>query len=57
MKKINLKLDMELDLVEIEKEPVLVTAMNYGDAENITKILTLKNVKENEHRNIFRNRE
>lgn len=31
--------------------------MNYGDAENITKILTLKNVKENEHRNIFRNRE
>ena len=31
--------------------------MNYGDAENITKILTLKNVKENEYRNIFRNRE
>ena len=49
MKTINLKLDMELDLVEIEKEPVLVTvtAMNFGDAEPVMTQVKLKEVLDN----------
>ena len=47
MKTINLKLDMELDLVEIEKEPVLITAMSFGDAEPIMTQVKLKEVLDN----------
>ena len=47
MKTINLKLDMELDLVEIEKEPVLITATNFGDTEPVMTKVKLKEVLDN----------
>ena len=47
MKIINLKLDMELDLVEVEREPVLITAMHFGDTEPVMTKVKLKEVLDN----------
>ena len=47
MKTINLKLDMELDLVEVEREPVLITAMHFGDTEPVMTKVNLKEVLDN----------